>query len=307
MILEFNRDLSKQNVHANGVELAQILGMDRDGKGRRLRTHPFEKKRRVAAFDSPVLATDAYRIGRLDPVLRDTVFALFASPLRVTRYSGTSLIFDERKYPDVWGPSIDTLLFCKALMAGSCIDAGHALEIGCGSGFISKCALRRMPRLKTMTLVDLNRSALACSRENIDDPRARFVVSDAYELLRRRRYGLILCNPPYIPRPKSIEDNAYEGVGLLTFLITHAGRLLSRGGRLIVNYSSLCGGSVRRAVKRSGVRAVPMASLRVPLKVYTVLNNPRWMRFLKKHAGLRKNRCRGYDYWHTITITEIRP
>ena len=113
MILRFNQDLTEQAIYAHGNELAEIMGRDKDASGKRTYTWPETEEQRVAMFENPVLVTDNHRIAQLAPALRDTVFALFGKPVKVTEYDGTSLRFEQRLYPGVWGPSIDTLLFCK--------------------------------------------------------------------------------------------------------------------------------------------------------------------------------------------------
>lgn len=94
--------------------------------------------------------TDNYRISQLNPTLRDTLLALYESRPRIVEYDGISTVWNQ-KHSNVWCPSIDTLLFAKALrkifvenyckkLAAS-VDINNikrAIEIGCGSAFLSK-------------------------------------------------------------------------------------------------------------------------------------------------------------------------
>lgn len=303
MILRFDRDLTRVEVLAQGAELANIMGHDRDASGRRVRTWPDERTQPVATLSHPVLVTDHHRIGQLPPVPRDTVFALLASPLRVTAYDGIELPFEQARHPGVWGPSIDTLLLSRALSRLPLAPVRRALEIGCGSGFLSKVVLARAPGLLEMTLVDLSPHAAACARELVTDPRARVIEGDGIAVLGQGPWDLIVCNPPYIPRPHSIDDNPYEGVGLLRHLLEHGPGHLAPGGRLIVNVSSLGGQVVADLMPAAA--ATPIDRLEVPLKVFNVLNSGEWLAFLANAAGLTAERRDGYDYWHTITILEM--
>lgn len=307
LILRFDRDLKTQRIIANGGELAAIMGMDRDELGNRVYTYPKEKEVAVAAMEDPVLVTDYYRICRWEPVLRDTVYALYRSLERATDYAGMVLEFTEYRYPGVWGPSIDTLLFCKGLTEEALAGVKSAVEIGCGSGFISKHILRCAPDLQQMVLVDINPHAIECARDHIADPRATFLTGDGIRYLAGRKFDLILCNPPYIPRPGGIEDNPYEGVGLLVHLITQCSDYLHAGGRVITNYSSLCADIAQQAIFGSGHEFQVMERLEVPLKVFNVLNNSAWMEYLKMRSRLQPARKNGYTYWHTISIIQIRP
>jgi len=205
MILQFSTDLRKQEIFAHGDELAQRMGLDQDENGNRVYHYPKDKKVHVATLDDPVLVTDNYRFAQLTPsAKRDTVFGLFDFPVRTTVYDGTELEFEQAKYPGVWGPSIDTLLFCKALHDHpEVLRAQTATELGSGSGFISKYVMEHATDLQQMLLVDLNSHAIQCAEDNINDDRADFAIGDALEIIKDKRFDLLLCNPPYIPRPRS--------------------------------------------------------------------------------------------------------
>ena len=75
MILRFNQELTEQEIWANGAELASKMGIDKDREGNRVHDWPKDEKVRVATLKDPVLVTDNYKIGQLEPALRDTVFA----------------------------------------------------------------------------------------------------------------------------------------------------------------------------------------------------------------------------------------
>ncbi|MFH1127257.1 MAG: class I SAM-dependent methyltransferase [archaeon] len=306
MIIKFSDDLLEQEIFANGDELAQIMGYDRDEKGNRIYSCPDDKKVSVVTFDEPVLMTDNDRIAKLDPVLRDTVFALYSSPVKRIEYGNVSLRFEQDKYPGVWGPSIDTLLFCRGLKKAGLENVEDVVEIGCGSGFVSKYVLCNAPDIKNMTLVDINNYAIGCAYDNIDDERATFVAGNGIDHIYGKMYDLIVCNPPYIPRPESIDDNAYEGLELLHYLIDNATEHLNEDGRLIVNISSMSKKQTYELIKDSGVKAREIDAMCVPLKVYNVLNNQEWKDYLLDTGRLRKERRSGYDYWQRIAITEIR-
>ena len=307
MIIEFDRELTRQNIYANGKELASIMGMDRDGTGGRVYDYPLSERRFVAAIDGPVLCTDYFEIAQLgvdDPVLRDTVMALYGSAFRTTIYDGTALHFEQDRFPGVWGPSIDTLFFCRGLARLDLTQVRTVAEIGTGSGFITKWLLQNCETVTEATMVDFNPRAIEAARESVTDDRARFHVGDGLAFLRDRRVDLVMCNPPYIPRPKSIDDNAYEGVGLLVSLIEGMADYLNPGGRLVLNLSSLADDIALAAIERVGANCRKVDELDVPLKVYNVLNNPAWRDFLVQHKGLEAHRRDGYDYWHTIQLFE---
>ncbi len=302
MIIKFNSNLTEQEIYANGDDLSRALAMDKDERGSRVYTWPKDKRKLVVTFDNPLLVTDAHKICQLNPALRDTVFALFSYPLKITEYENTSIDFEQQKYPGVWGPSIDTLLFCKALKQINLEKVKTVIEMGCGSGFISKYLLNNS-NIKKIDIVDLNKYAIKCAKENIKDKRAKFHVGDALKFVKNKKYDLIICNPPYIPRPKSIDDNPYEGIYLLNYLLTKAKENLNKNGVIVTNISSLCEHLTTPLIKQSQVRK--LESMQVPLKVYNVLNNPEWMKYLLE-KGLKKEIKQGYEYWQTINIVEVK-
>ncbi len=310
MIIRFSKDLSKQEISANGYELAQVMGLDKDEKGNRIISRPKEEKKHIITFENPVLVTDNYRIaktGEEDSTKRDTLFSLFSSGFKIIEYDNISLEFDQKKYKGVWGPSIDTLLFTRALSKIDLKKIKSAIEVGAGSAFISKYILKNAPDLEAMTLIDLNKNSLDCAIDNIDDGRASFYVGDAIRFLDEKKYDIIACNPPYTPRPKSIDDNPYEGLQLLNYLIANSSKNLSKEGFLLTNFSSLSADTTYRFCEESGCSVKEIDSMRVPFKVNNVLNNKEWMEYLTDERGLKKERREGYDYWHDITIVRVQP
>lgn len=221
MILRFTPDLTELTISAHGNELAEIMGKDKDASGKRTYTWPETEEQHVFTFANPVLVTDNYRIGQLDHTLRDTLFALYGKPLKVTEYDGTSLRFEQRLYPGVWGPSIDTLLFCKGLRSLDLSVVRSAIEIGCGSGYISKYVAEHAPKLESLTLADINPKAIECAMQQEFPLQPVYVPGDGLKHIQGKKFDLVLCNPPYIPRPKSIDDNPYEGISLLHYLLSH--------------------------------------------------------------------------------------
>ncbi len=306
MILRFNNDLTGQDIYAHGEELAQIMGRDKDEEGRRVHIHPETEEMFVASFENPVLMTDNYKIAQLEPTSRDSLFALFGGAVKVIEYDGTSLRFEQRRFPGVWGLSIDTLLFCNGLRKTELEDVKEAIEIGCGSGFIAKYVVEQAPSLGRMSLADLNPHAIRCAQENISGVETDYHIGDAISYLQGKKFDLIVCNPPYIPRPSSIDDNPYEGIGLLNYLIMNAHQHLTEKGKLITNISSLCESMVTERMRSVGVSVKELASMEVPLKVYNVLNDPQWMEYLLEEKGLKKEMRDGYEYWQRISVVEIK-
>ncbi len=308
MILDFNSDLTRQDIYANGQELIQIIGMDTDKLGNRITTRLNTEKKLVASFNDPVLVTDNYRIGKLDSISRDTVFALYSGSNKKIVYDETFMDFEQGKFPTVWSPSIDTLLLCKSLKYlkdNNQLDyVKYATEIGSGSGFISKYILEHNSQVKQMDLVDISSMAIQCAKEKIFDSRMNAVKTTGTEHLLNKKFDLIISNPPYVPRMTTVEDNPYEGIGLLSDLITEGKKSLTNDGMLILNISSLCENNALKLIKDENLKYERIDSLDVPLKILRILNNTEWFDYLKNHS-ISKKHDNGYAFWQTINVYKI--
>jgi hypothetical protein len=130
------------------------------------------------------------------------------------------------------------------------------------------------------------------------------VLSRGLEYLDGKKFDLVISNPPYIPRESTVENNPYEGIGLLSGLIQQSPNYLTKKGFLILNISSLCENKSIALMKDMNLKYEKIDDMIVPLKVLSVLNNDIWMNFLHENS-LNKNARDGYDYWQTINIYKI--
>ncbi len=293
-------DLKREDVFANGVELASVMGLDRE-HGKRVLTYPNSKKVKVYTFINPVLMTDTFRVSKLPPTLRDTLFSLFQHHERTVEYDNVRVDWNA-SHVNVWCPSIDTVLFAKALRKVLKEPFRSGVELGCGSGFLSKYALSKFSSLRSMLVNDLNPYAIKCAMDNIKDKRAVFFAGDGLKKIQGMKFDLMLCNPPYVPRPHSINDNPYEGIGLLNHLVHEGQKYLHPNGKLIVNISSLCWDLVLK--EKPLMKMKVLERMNVPLKVNNILNNNAWLEYLQHH-GLKKKLHQGYEYWQELFIVSL--
>jgi release factor glutamine methyltransferase len=218
-------------------------------------------------------------------------------------YDGVSTFWDD-SHINVWCPSIDTILFAKALnhLTAKGEKFKSAVEIGCGSGFLSKYLLAKFPGLESILINDISQYAVKCAMDNIKDRRATFYVGDGLEKIKNQKFDLIICNPPYVPRPESIDDNPYEGVGLLNHLLQEGDSYLNPGGMLVTNVSSLCERIVLKDRPKMSMTVVE--KMTVPLKVNNIVNNQEWLDYLIKN-GMKKEYKDGYEYWQELKIAAL--
>ena len=124
------------------------------------------------------------------------------------------------------------------------------LDVCTGSGclaILSACAFSRA----RVDASDISTSALAVAKRNVDafrlGRRIRLVRSDLFTKLRRRRYDLILCNPPYVTagsmrrlppeyrhEPALALAGGPDGLNLVRQILAQSGAHLNPGGLLVL-------------------------------------------------------------------------
>ncbi len=302
MIIEIDKELKKIDYYGNGSELATILGRGRKD-GKRFDEYTLEDTQFITSIEDPVLMMDDAKIGAADPKIRSTLMALYSTS-RKTTYDGVSIYWNPERHKNVWSFSIDTGLFLRGTnkIMHTFKSYKTAADLGSGSGHIGKYMLAKLPHLEHLLFVDLNKYAITCCKDNINDPRASFYTGNAFDAIEKKKFDLLLCNPPYIPRPESIEDNPYEGVGLLYRILHEGQEHINADGAIITNISSLCKDIVLDDKIKMNISVLD--TMKVPLKINNLKWDDEWMEYLMKR-GLKKELHDGHDYWHTLTIYKL--
>jgi len=314
MKIKAKNNLESIEFIAHGGEVPKVTGAG-DNAPKEIRIH---------SFKNPVLITDIAAIAALNSTKRDLLARLLEFPERVVEYDGISLRWSDIDYPGVWSPSIDTLLFAKALrklflQKNFSKKIRSFLEIGCGSGFLSKYILKKKIEAKDPVryahLMDINKDALRCASDNLEELRGNTLIS--YSLNSPKKmlhvinpYDLVICNPPYIPKLNENPNNPFEGLFLYEEILKRSGEMLRRGSKLIINFSSLSKARLFPEYKKVfDMRAI--YKLRVPLKIPLITagystESRKWMKYLEKEKEIiiDKKEKSGYKYWQIIEITE---
>ncbi len=123
---------------------------------------------------------------------------------RPFRYDGLELIILQSVFhPAFFGSSKVFAGFLKQQhLAGK-----KLLEVGCGSGLLSLVAAKAGAGV---TAVDINPTAIACSRANAQNNHLRIEVvhSDIFQNLKEEDFDFIIVNPPFFEGP-AWEDSSY--------------------------------------------------------------------------------------------------
>lgn len=114
----------------------------------------------------------------------------------------------------------------SALLAGALPRdlKGRVADLGAGWGYLSR-AILEAPGVTELHLVEADATALACARENVTDPRARFHWDDATTCQSATHFDAVVTNPPFHEGRRGAPD-------LGRAFIRSAAGLLSRQGTL---------------------------------------------------------------------------
>ena len=144
----------------------------------------------------------------------------------------------------VYCPREDSLLIAEAI-EGMNLKGKNALDMGCGSGFLSILMAKSDA---IVTAADINPPAAETARKNAESNgifNLHFAVSDLFEKINGS-YDLIVFNPPYLPLEENEKgDIAYtggpSGREVIERFIQQAKSHLETGGKILLLISSLTG------------------------------------------------------------------
>lgn len=240
-------------------------------------------EKREARLEARVLAAFAWSVAPAwliahdtDP-LAGTQIAHF-STLLARRLSGEPIAyltgmreFYGRSFhvsPDVLIPRPDTELLVELALARIPPDqAVEVLDLGTGSGCIAISLALERPRAR-VTAVDRSEAALAIAQRNATalGAQVEFLLSDWFDSLGRRRFGLIVGNPPYIAAADphlALGDVRFEPLAALTAggdaladlrqLTAAAAAHLKPGGALLLEHGYDQADAVQALLRRHGV------------------------------------------------------
>jgi len=208
---------------------------------------PFE-----APADRPVTPREAARVERLVQCrVRERIPAAYL--LNEAWLAGQPFYVDRR------------VIIPRSHIAFLLEDLGEpkrVLDLCSGSGCLAILAARAFPRAR-VDGADISAGALAVARRNVSRhrlrSRVRLVKSDLMSDLGKRRYDLILCNPPYVdapsmrslPReylhePRMALAGGTDGLALVRVILHQAFERLEPEGVLVCEI-----GKNRRALQRA--------------------------------------------------------
>jgi release factor glutamine methyltransferase len=146
--------------------------------------------------------------------------------------------------PSVYEPAEDSFLLADAAKG----ITGEVLEIGCGSGVVSLVCSNSA---KSVLGVDINPDAVLCATENANKNQVKnikFLESDLFSKIPKKKFDYILFNPPYLPTSKKEKvktdlnhafDGGISGRKVLDSFLDRFDSFLKPGGSVFLVQSSL--------------------------------------------------------------------
>lgn len=167
------------------------------------------------------------------------------------------------RLPGVYAPQADTRLLARSLRLEG-VSGLDVLDVGTGSGALALYAAQLGARV---TALDVSRRAVWSTRLNARRARqpVTAVRGDLGEYLTRRRFDLVVSNPPYVPAPDPSPptrgaarawDAGWDGRRVLDRLCDAAPGLLHPHGVVLMVHSALSGTDRTLArLEEAGLRA----------------------------------------------------
>jgi len=111
-------------------------------------------------------------------------------------------------------------------------------DLGAGWGYLASQILTRAT-IETLDLIEADHAALACARQNITDPRAKFHWADATTWAPREKYDAVVMNPPFHTGRSADTDLGRAFIQAAAQIIAPSGQLWMVANRHLAYESTL--------------------------------------------------------------------
>lgn len=140
----------------------------------------------------------------------------------------------------VMGPGMTTLLLHRLLPE---LPGANVLELGCGAASLAIAAAARGARA-TATDISARALEIAAFNARLNDVPLETRLGDIEGAVEGREFDLVLAQPPYLPRPESVESTTYlhggrHGDELALRFVAGCARVLAPGGVAAVHFDSV--------------------------------------------------------------------
>ncbi|MFC1741984.1 HemK2/MTQ2 family protein methyltransferase [Nanoarchaeota archaeon] len=144
----------------------------------------------------------------------------------------------------IYEPAEDSFLIQKEVKR---LAKGAVLELGIGSGILAGTALKST-RVKSLIGVDIKNVCVEHCKQEIKDKRARFLQSDLFENVPKKKFDVIIFNPPYLPEQEGelwdLSANitgGKQGYEVIERFLANAADYLTDNGFILLLFSTITG------------------------------------------------------------------
>jgi hypothetical protein len=249
-------------------------------------------------------------IHKPDPELANKVRHHFINDLIRISHREVDILW--RYGPELFPPSIDSFHMLSDVMnhGGVRHPTESVLDIGSGTGFLGILFSLYNHTVNKLTLNDWLLTPMLYGLTNweinVDSNRACEVRSFLHVATPppkppKRRYDVVLCNPPYLPLIAGYKKigklSTVSGTDLLEYVIQNARSL---GKRVYLQFSNLARNAVKSTLEKTPVRLEPIGpERRTPFRLEAVWEHKDYIKALEEH-GLETDLGERHPFWHKI-------
>lgn len=302
----------------------------------------------ILAVPNPEAYLDPLRALKLatSPAQLELLRRSLYSRHKVVIQRGTLIHIDRERSPDVFGPTIDTLLLNdwlhtnryarqrhlgnevyfenpvpRGATASSLDEGSRFLEIGCGNGLLTASYARNEAKIRSFAGIDISQGAISATFENVStqrqlsgsgiSSRGRFIIGRYSRDAVPEQSDLIVCNPPYIPKPPERLRgagahplaNATVGTELLQQVVRDSAQLLANGGEMLMISSTLAEREIFESVP-ADIAIQKVIARKVPFDIESMRGEgeKHYLSWLRDERGLES---RGQAHFHDIAIYRL--
>ncbi len=138
-----------------------------------------------------------------------------------------------------YAPQEDSLMLLEQVRKYA---EGDVLDMGTGSGIQAIAAAKKA---KSVIAVDIGKDALKEAKQNAkkEGTKILFIQSDLFSKIKKKKFDVIIFNPPYLPQDKGINDiqiyGGRKGYETIAKFLEGANDFLKENGIILLLFSSL--------------------------------------------------------------------